>query len=214
MPFKFNIKSITPISDTDSTEYTRYGARADTFLGDVSSEGGLRIPTEAADLVFTGVKYIASQALMYKFYNTNVRSAIFSDLEKIHTPSAAEWAFVNSSLATLSVPKLVEISGADCLAKAFQNTALVSVEFTLVSNLTGRRCLEEAFKNCRRIETLSFPSLTADSFGVETGQFHNMLEGVTGCTVHFPAVVEAVIREWSDVVAGFGGTNTVILYDL
>lgn len=214
MPFRFHINSLTPVEDATPVVVTKFGATADTFLGNVSNDGSLIIPTEATELVFTGVKHIASQALIYKFYNTNVTSASFPDLEKIHTPSAAESAFVNSSLATLSVPKLTEISGAYCLARAFQATSLLSVEFTLVDTLTGRGCLEEAFKNARRIESISFPALTSSSFGSETGQFHNMLSGVTGCTVHFPAAVKSTIENWSDVVAGFGGTDTTILYDL
>ena len=41
-----------------------------------------------------------------------------------------------------------------------------------------------------------------------------MLQGVTGCTVHFPSNLQSVIGSWSDVTAGFGGTNTTVLYDL
>ena len=41
-----------------------------------------------------------------------------------------------------------------------------------------------------------------------------MLRGVTGCTVHFPSNLEAVIGSWSDVTNGFGGTNTTVLFDL
>jgi hypothetical protein len=41
-----------------------------------------------------------------------------------------------------------------------------------------------------------------------------MLSGVTGCTVHFPSNLQAVIGSWADVTAAFGGTNTTILYDL
>ena len=41
-----------------------------------------------------------------------------------------------------------------------------------------------------------------------------MLYGVNGCTVHFPANVKTTIQSWGDVVNGFNGTNTTILYDL
>ena len=41
-----------------------------------------------------------------------------------------------------------------------------------------------------------------------------MLRGVTGCTVHFPSNLESVIGSWSSVTNGFGGTDTVILFDL
>jgi hypothetical protein len=41
-----------------------------------------------------------------------------------------------------------------------------------------------------------------------------MLQGVTGCTVHFPSNLQSVIGSWSDVTARFGGTNTTVLFDL
>ena len=41
-----------------------------------------------------------------------------------------------------------------------------------------------------------------------------MLQGVSGCTVHFPSNLQSVIGSWSDVTNGFGGTNTTVLFDL
>jgi hypothetical protein len=61
---------------------------------------------------------------------------------------------------------------------------------------------------------LSFPALKTTSFGSYTNQFADMLSGVTGCTVHFPSNLQAVIGSWSDVTSGFGGTNTTVLFDL
>jgi hypothetical protein len=61
---------------------------------------------------------------------------------------------------------------------------------------------------------MSFPALTSTSFGSYTNQFNNMLRMVTGCTVHFPSNLQSVIGSWSDITAGFGGTNTVVSFDL
>ena len=41
-----------------------------------------------------------------------------------------------------------------------------------------------------------------------------MLNGVTGCTVHFPSNLKSLMMYWSDVTRGFGGTNTIVLFDL
>ena len=41
-----------------------------------------------------------------------------------------------------------------------------------------------------------------------------MLDGVTGCTVHFPSNIQSVIGSWASVTSGFGGTNTTVLFDL
>lgn len=190
----------------------KYGVDIDSLLGETSAEGGLNIPNENQDLVFTGVKYIASQALMWKFLNTGVQSVSFPDLEKIHTPSAMESCFYNSSVATLSVPKLREISGALCCRQAFYRTNIESVEFTALTDLTARYGLQEAFAKGRRIASIRFPVLT--NLGSETNQFNNMLQDVTGCTVHFPAALQSTLSSWSDVQNGFGGTNTIVLYDL
>lgn len=64
------------------------------------------------------------------------------------------------------------------------------------------------------ITDLYFNSLTSSSFGSYTNQFSNMLSGVTGCTVHFPSNLQSVIGSWADVTNGFGGTNTIVLFDL
>ena len=41
-----------------------------------------------------------------------------------------------------------------------------------------------------------------------------MLQSVTGCIVHFSSNLQSVIGSWADVTAGFGGTNTTVLFDL
>ena len=66
-----------------------------------------------------------------------------------------------------------------------------------------------------KITSLSFPALTPDSFEhANSNSFLNMLAGVNGCTVHFPANVQSVIGNWASVAGGFSGTNTTVLFDL
>ena len=74
--------------------------------------------------------------------------------------------------------------------------------------------LENAFNNCTSLTDVLFPALDSSSFGGYTNQFSDMLEGVSGCTVHFPSILSDVIGEWSDITSGFGGTNTTVLFDL
>jgi hypothetical protein len=64
------------------------------------------------------------------------------------------------------------------------------------------------------VTTLSFYSLNSTSFGSYTNQFNNMLAGKSGVTVHFPSNLQSVIGNWTSVAAGFGGSNTTILFDL
>ncbi len=192
-------------------EKKKYNASVSAFLGDTASDGCLRIASERTDLVFNGVTYIASQALMYKFLNSNVTSVDFPDLERLHTPSCCESAWKESSIATINWNKLKEISGSNALYEAFYYSQLTNVVIP-AEEISGRKCLAGAFGNCRQLISLTFPAL--NNVGSETTQFDSMLQGVTGCTVRFPADMERIIGSWESVQNGFGGTNTVVLFDL
>ena len=100
------------------------------------------------------------------------------------------------------------------MASAFQGCKnLTSVDLSSLTTISGMG-MYRAFYNCTSLKSLSFPALTSTSFGSYTNQFNSMLSGVTGCTVHFPSNLQSVIGSWSDVTAGFGGTNTTVLFDL
>ena len=71
-----------------------------------------------------------------------------------------------------------------------------------------------AFRGCTALTSVSFPALTANSFGTRTDQFNSMLSGCSNVTVHFPAAIQSTIGSWASVTAGFGGTNTTVLFDL
>lgn len=113
-----------------------------------------------------------------------------------------------------NLSSLVNIYGIGALAGAFYHCQnLTSVD---LSNLTTIDSYEDsaltgAFSYCTSLTTLSFPSLTTVT---PNTTFRNMLQGVTGCTVHFPSNLQSVIGSWTDVVSGFGGTNTTVLFDL
>lgn len=98
----------------------------------------------------------------------------------------------------------------------YGSTGLTIASFIGVTNITGDYALQMAFANCTNLTTIIFPNLAVDFFGSNTNQnqFNDMLVGVTGCEVHFPSALETVINSWSDVVAGFGGTNTSVLFDI
>lgn len=103
--------------------------------------------------------------------------------------------------------------GDHALYQAFSSTAVSNVAFTSLEAISAGG-LNGAFTNCPSLTSVSFPALTTSSFGSYTDQFNNMLQGVTGCTVHFPAAIQSIIGSWADVTAGFGGTNTTVLFDL
>ena len=70
------------------------------------------------------------------------------------------------------------------------------------------------FSNCKNLKSLSFPSLNSNSFNDNNNIFERMLYNVDGCTVHFPFAIKKVIGDWEDVISGFDGDNTIILFDL
>lgn len=120
-----------------------------------------------------------------------------------------------TSLVELDLSALASVTGGYTLQSICNGcTALETVNLNSLRVLDGMYALGNAFRKSR-LTTLSFPSLTANSFGsTYTNQFSGMLQGVTGCTVHFPAAVQSTIGSWADVTNGFGGTNTTVLFDL
>lgn len=167
-------------------------------------------------IVFPDLTYVGNAA-MYQFctYTTDLETIEFPELLNIGQ-CAMESAFIyNSNLQSVSFPKVKSLTGMyDSLSNAFSNcTRLSYVNFDSLEQMT-QRGLSNAFKNCSSLQTLSFPSLNKNSFGNYTDQFRSMLQGVTGCTVHFPISIKKTIENWSDVIAGFGGYDTIILFDL
>lgn len=167
---------------------SKYGATIDDILGNVTTAGLLQHPATNCNLVFTNVKNVNAYVLAYEFYhNTAIKSASFPDLTTLNKTRSLSYAFSNATnLTSVSFPKLATISGNSAMAAAFLGTALTS---------------------------LSFPALTSVGSSY-TNQFNNMLSDVENCTVHFPAAMESVIGDWASVKAGFGGTNTTVLFDL
>lgn len=120
------------------------------------------------------------------------------------------------NLESVSFPLLESVNSANsCFQTAFYECPkLTDVDFSSLNLMRGALTFSSAFSRCTSLTTLSFPSLNSQSFGTVTNHFSNMLQGVTGCTVHFPSNLQSVIGSWSDVTNGFGGTNTTVLWDL
>lgn len=112
-------------------------------------------------------------------------------------------------------PVLEELTGSDAMNKCFTKcTSLTSAIFPSLKIMTGDSALRYCFNDCTSLTSISFPALKSDSFGSYTNQFSGMLNSCSNVTVHFPSNLQSVIGSWSDVQNGFGGTNTVVLFDL
>ena len=140
-----------------------------------------------------------------------------SSLTTVNSYSAMSTTFSYcTGLTSVDLSSLTTITGGRIgMSGTFQGcTKLTSVDLSSLAVVNGEQAMQSIFSGCTSLTSLSFPSLTSTSFGSYTNQFNNMLQGVTGCTVHFPSNLQSKIGSWSDVTAGFGGTNTTVLFDL
>lgn len=144
----------------------------------------------------------------------SLTSADFSSLTTVSGNQSFYYAFQSSRLTSADFSSLATVSGTYAFAYAFQSSSLTSLSFPALTTVNGSQSFQCAFQYCSRLASLSFPALTASSFGSYTNQFHNMLQGCSNVTVHFPAVIQSTIESWSDVTSGFGGANTTVLFDL
>lgn len=183
----------------------------------IDSDGKLINATLTSFTLPSNITDLGLGALVAAFYfNRNLSGLVNLDsLTQVSGMFALGNAFGYTNISSVSMKNLVAISGDQSLAGTFfSDTNLVSVSFPSLSILTGAKALDGCFRNCSSLTSVSFPALTASSFGSTTNQFSDMLSRCSNVTVHFPAAIEATISSWSDVTAGFGGTNTTVLFDL
>jgi len=211
---------ITPILRTETGGGTQFQGTAENLIGTVDNNG-LYIDSDNYSLVFTGVKTVTEDGkkFRYRFLNDKALTSVsFPDLETVVNGDGFYSAFEYcTNLANISFPKLTKIEGWNCFTCAFKDcTGLTTVDFPLLADLNwSGSCLNNAFENCTSLTSVSFPALdTGKLTGDNAGYFNNMLSGITGCTVHFPASCESTLSNWDDVTNGFGGTNTTVLFDL
>lgn len=157
-----------------------------------------------------------ANACQYMFYGcTGIASVNLSNLTTVSAQEGCGSMFSGcTGLTSVNLSSLTTINRYGCSAM-FQNcTGLTSVDLSSLTTVSDTSGCVNMFRGCTSLTTLSFPALTSTSFGSYTNQFNNMLSGVTGCTVHFPSNLQSVIGSWTSVTAGFGGTNTTVLFDL
>lgn len=97
-------------------------------------------------------------------------------------------------------------------ANAFRGTGdIENFEFSNLATARGTNVFNWAFANSN-IKNLRFPGLFETNQSTVFGSY--MLRNVSDCMVHFPKNKESEMSSWSHVISGFGGTNTVVLFDL
>ena len=191
------------------------------------SAGGIGIPREVIDGVYqvpeitsfslpSNATDVGKYALAYAFYSCPSLTSV--DLSSLTTVSG-EYALYNAfsgctALTSVDLSSLTTVSGSNALASAFDRcTALTSVDFSSLTTVSGYHSFYATFGRCSSLTSLSFPALTVAGLQFGSAQFDDMIRGVTGCTVHFPAAVQAKIEATAGY-PNFGGTNTTVLFDL
>ena len=214
-----NIKSgvtILGVTGTYGGGSSKYGATADTFLGNIDANGVLQLPSEQSDIVFTGVTDIVSYGLYYRFIRTNVKSVSFPDLVMISSSFACTDAFCNCpSLISVSLPNLTTINGSNVCNYMFDSCpALISVSLQSLTTISGTRACSRMFSYCPSLISLSLPSLTTiDSDNACNG----MLQGSTSITdVYFNALTTSsfgsYINQFTNMMYGTGTNVTHTLH--
>lgn len=166
-------------------------------LGSLETVGG---GNNAMTNIFDGCVGITSVNLG-KLKNVSSNSALFSAFENC------------TGITSVDIGELTNIpNGSNMLCYMFRNcSSLTSMSFYSLAKIGGNGALYQIFSGCTNLSYVSFNSLALTTY---TGYMSSMLNGVTGCTVHFPSNMQSIMGSHSDVTNGFSGTNTTVLFDL
>ncbi|MBO7696828.1 MAG: leucine-rich repeat protein [Methanobrevibacter sp.] len=126
-------------------------------------------------------------------------------------------AFTSSGITTISFPVLSKVENYGFYRTFWAALNLTSISFPSLVDIQ-ESAFYNTFTNCSNLTSVSFPAVKAQSVdsisNVHIRAFQNMLYGCSGVTVHFPSNMQSVMSNWFDVLNGFGGTNTTVLFDL
>ena len=216
------LNNVTSIRD-HGLYYTFQGCTSltSTGLDNVTSIGNSGLGrafdgcTNLTSIGLDNITNIGDGGLFHTFSTcTGLTSVKFPKLQSIGDSGLNGTFFGCTNLTSVDLSSLQSIGDYGLNGMFSRCTNLASVDLSSLQSIGGRYILNNTFYNCTSLTSISFPSLNSNSFGSATDQFENMLQGVTGCTVHFPSNLESVIGDWSDVTQGFGGYNTTVLFDL
>lgn len=189
-----------------------------SVLNDRCMEGTFSGCRNITGINMSGLKQISGAYGMYRTFAGchNITTANFSSLTDCAQNNAMQYEFNEcSSLIDVDLRSLEKINYRQVMDKTFSScTSLPTIKFQSLNLITGQKGMTECFKGCTSLASIWFYALTATSFGSRTDQFSNMLSDCTNVTVHFPIRIQSTIGSWSDVTAGFGGTNTTVLFDI
>lgn len=169
----------------------------------------------------SSVTSIGYSGLANAFFNCRQLTSVdLSSVTSIGAEGLAGAFFNCSGLTSINLSNVTTISDGGMQGAFFGCMSLTSVNLSSLETIEDEstNVFDGAFSSTA-LTTLSFPALKEQAWWSdvdlnEYGLFTNMLEGVRGSTVHFPSNLQTALGSLNDVVNGFGGTNTVVLFDL
>lgn len=149
---------------------------------------------------------------------TGLTSVSLPSLISCQNTSSFNNMFYNcTSLANVTLTNLAAVSGSNCCQTMFRGcTALTSISFPSLWFLLGSNPLNSIFQGCTSLTDIYFPSLLEGC--LSNTALYRIVYNLNGVTIHFPSNLDP--QSGSTVISSlstypnFGGTNTVLLYDL
>lgn len=153
-----------------------------------------------------------NRALREAFVNSSITVFNFSGLVSIQADEVFNGCCSGATaLASIDFSNLEEVIGNYVFQNAFQDCYLTTASFDKLETISGNQVFAYTFQGNNRLVSLSFPALNSVT---GTNVFADMLYNCDGVTVHFPTAMQSVLGNDPAVVAGFGGTNITVLFDL
>ena len=156
-----------------------------------------------------------SNSASYMFAScSNISNLDFSSLITVSAYYGSDNMFNGcTGLVSANLSSFIMATGQSCCQSMFSGCSnLASVDISHLAKLSSGS-LSQMFRNCTSLTSLSFDNLVYTTSNIN-GAFQNTLQGVTGCTVHFPSDWQTDMASYSNITNGLGGTNTTVLFDL
>lgn len=155
------------------------------------------------------------------FEESRLQNINLDNLTIINGNESCHGMFLDAKyISNINVSSLTTILKYEAARSLFaRTTSLTSIDFSSLKIMDGNLCGEYLFLSDTNLTTVNFPAFANNTFGsTYTSQLKNFVQGITGCTIHFPKNLDP--QSGSTTISSlqtypsFGGTNTVLMFDL
>lgn len=165
---------------------TKFGASADTWVGDVDENGVLQQTTWAGALDFSGVKEIAKYGLQYIFQRTKVIGADFGTVEIIGESGLEDCFYYCEDFEWVIFSSLRQVKSR-AFYRAFLQSKIKTISFPLLtdvaSNAFATNTTSGAFRSCSALTEIHFRADMQSQ--IESLQYYSNKWGATNATIYF-----------------------------